>query len=268
MMNATRTTRAALLRYKPQCRTFSEKTQTESSQRLAAHRAKEADRQARKAELLRDLQTLQDKTRQVTNRERSWSEAIRATLKVAKPQLINIFATFACVVISAQMLVLKKEHQALLGEVDCLTSERDDLKRRVNTICSDGFVDGLSQKCGDAVNNNEEGTSSQRSSGGWFGFGGQKRRQNNDSIDENDSISVEIEIASVIRREIKHVFRGVQLENVENNEASIQSMQEAEDEAKMIQELIQNSTGDQGVEKGEVVSVEEGKVVRRKQFVM
>mmetsp|Transcript_12938 Transcript_12938/g.19710 ORF Transcript_12938/g.19710 Transcript_12938/m.19710 type:complete len:268 (-) Transcript_12938:225-1028(-) len=267
MMNATRTTRAALLRYKPQCRTFSEKTQTESSQRLAAHRAKEADRQARKAELLRDLQALQDKTRQVTNRDRSWSEAIRATLKVAKPQLINIFATFACVVISAQMLALKKEHQALLAEVDSVTSERDDLKRRVNTICSDGFVDSLSQKCGDAVHNEGENLS-QSSSGGWFGFGGQRRLQENESIDEIGSISVENQIAFVIRREIKHVFRGVQLENVENNEASIQSVQEAEDEAKMIQELIQNSTGDQGVEKGEVVSVEEGKVVRRKQFVM
>lgn len=270
MMSTRHTTRVAyatLLRRKPLHRTFTSKP-TESSQRLAAHRAKEADRRAKKAELLLDLQALQDKSRQVINRERSWSEAIRATIKVAKPQLINMFATFACVVISAQMLVLRKDHQALQQKMEDVRSERDELKKQANIVCGDEFLKNISVKCCNVFSDAEEEKYEDNS--GWFGFGGGRRRQDDDESDGDSAI--DDQIASVIRGELKHVFRLVQLssgENTDNNDAIMHELEAAaaEDEAKMIQELIR-STSSGEVEEGEVVSVEEGKVVRRKKFVM
>ena len=236
------------------CRSFS--NGSNSKLILGESQAKEAARRIKREELLMDLDRLQQKAQKGNTAfqgDRSWSDAVRDTVKVAKPELINILATFMMVVMSMQVYASRQENKEVIAAKEVTQKELDDINVKVQKLRSPEFSERLGQRISNKLNDQRGTTQSS-----WF-F---SKTKNTDSISTNLSST---EMASIIRNEIVNIIGET---SVDNDEKQI-------DQTKMlIDELVASTKTSSSIGEDktnieeEVVSIEGDKVIKRKRFIL
>ena len=220
---------------------------------LGHEKAKEAARKLQKEELLRDLERLQKKELDPTIGKRSWSDAFNDTLKVARPQLINVGATFMMFVMSMQVVASRREMRSAQEDLKNVEDELNGLKLLIGKLRDESFSEKLARIADDRNEMKQEEASSS-----WFSL--------RKSTVENERAPVQ-EVASELRKEIIALVGERKSEDGDSSNAG-----EVDQTKLLIEDIIASTKSDnEGKEADdleEVVMVEQDKVVKRKKFIM
>ena len=221
--------------------------------------------------LLRDLDTLQRQQltkHTVLDSNRSWGQAMKDTLKVAKPQLINIMATFMMVVMSMQVYSTKKEQKVIVQKKE---EELKVLREKLEELQGLEFAKRLAHVIQEQSETNEAENGVET----WSLFSGRRLLKTSSSA-KLSSKSKEEEEQLVHRLQLEISAR-VMDEGSNTNPTSFISKNEIVrstetvsdeelDETKSLLREFQSNTLTESED--EIVRVEDNKIVKRKKFIL
>jgi hypothetical protein len=184
---------------------------------------KEEEAQAEK--MFQELNELVEKRKQkqLAQQEKTWGQAITKFFKQSKHQLINIAASFVCLVLAMQVadsrIGLRKKNQRL-EEMD---QEMSELKQKVDFLRGNDFSNLVAQDMQHHV--------PEPSCTSWFS----KILSSSQHFDEEEKLETE-ELSSILQKHISRVLGHIQTSQAEKDRS----------EMEMIQSLAMGLSGDGG----------------------
>ena len=229
--------------------------------------------------LLLDLDVLQKKTQhggnvmlnsrssssssdshQVMNR--SWPQAVKDTIKVAKPQLINIMATFMMLVMSMQVMTSRRELRKVEQEKEEVEKGLSEVQKMLNQVRSLEFAEGLVHQMHVSMDGGGGGEEDGVSSWSPWSILSRRRRKQSSMLDRSEN--VDDTMAECIQKEIFKIVGAPMLSSDKNE------VVEVDPTKLLIDELVKASApSPESIQsEDEVIRVEDGKVLKRKKFIM
>lgn len=154
---------------------------------------------ARAAELHAELNALLDAQakRRADEANRPFGAGFLDFVKKSKSELINIFAAFTCVLLSWQIVSIRKGARKLIDNAEEQNQKMEEMKMVLRMLASDDFQTGIANKFESEAKRNDD-TEDKGSRNGWLGVFGAKHVINKTSSKDVLKMILKTELGNVI----------------------------------------------------------------------